>query len=133
MERAKSVGLGGRVHHLGYVEASDVPGLYRGAVAMVFPSLYEGFGAPPLEAMACGCPVASSTRGSLAEVVGDAALHLDPESVEEIADAIARVATDDRLRERLRELGLERARTFTWERAARRHAELYELAGTLRG
>ena len=131
MERARRAGVGERLHHLGYVESGDVPGLYRGAAAMVFPSLYEGFGAPPLEAMACGCPVASSTRGSLAEVVGDATLRLDPESVEDIAAAIARVVEDDVLRERLREEGLARARTFTWERAARRHAELYELAGTL--
>jgi glycosyltransferase involved in cell wall biosynthesis len=133
LERARRAGVLGRVHQLGYVDADDVPGLYRGARAMVFPSLYEGFGAPPLEAMACGCPVTSSTRGSLAEVVGDAALHLDPESVEDIAAAITRIVEDDALRERLRERGLTRARTFTWERAARRHAELYELAGTLRG
>jgi glycosyltransferase involved in cell wall biosynthesis len=131
--RARRLGVEGRVHHLGFLAADDVPALYRGASAMIFPSLYEGFGSPPLEAMACGCPVTSSTRGSLAEVVGDAALHLDPESVEQIAAAITRVVEDRELRDRLREQGLARAGTFTWARAARRHAELYELAGTLGG
>ena len=96
--RARGVGVGSRVHHLGYLDPDDVPALYRGALAMIFPSLYEGFGAPPLEAMACGCPVASSTRGSLAEVIGDAALTFDPESVEEIAASITRVVEDDSLR-----------------------------------
>ncbi len=125
------MGVGSRVHHLGYLDPDDVPALYRGALAMIFPSLYEGFGAPPLEAMACGCPVASSTRGSLAEVIGDAALTFDPESVEEIAASITRVVEDDSLRASLREAGLAQARAFTWEAAARRHCELYELARTL--
>jgi len=130
-EQARRLGIEGRVTHLGYLEPEDVPALYRGALAMAFPSLYEGFGSPPLEAMACGCPVASSTRGSLAEVLGDAALSFDPESADDIAAAIARLAEDGALRERLIERGLERARGFTWEAAARRHLELYELARTL--
>jgi glycosyltransferase involved in cell wall biosynthesis len=130
-ERARRMGVEGRVRHLGFLAADDVPALYRGASAMIFPSLYEGFGSPPLEAMACGCPVASSTRGSLAEVIGGAALTFDPESVEEIAASIARIAEDQGLRSRLREAGLARASGFTWEAAARRHRELYELARTL--
>ena len=105
-----------------------MPILYRGAIAMVFPSLYEGFGSPPLEAMACGCPVASSTSGSLAEILGDAALTFDPRSVDEIAAGLKEVVTDDALRERLREQGLARAAVFTWEQAARRHAEVYGRA-----
>ena len=129
-ERARRMGVEGRVRHLGFLAADDVPALYRGASAMIFPSLYEGFGSPPLEAMACGCPVASSTRGSLAEVIGGAALTFDPESVEEIAASIARIAEDQELRSRLREAGLARASGFTWEAAARRHCELYELART---
>jgi len=129
--RARRMGVEGRVRHLGFLAADDVPALYRGASAMIFPSLYEGFGSPPLEAMACGCPVASSTRGSLAEVIGGAALTFDPESVEEIAASIARIAEDQELRSRLREAGLARASGFTWEAAARRHCELYELARTL--
>ena len=130
-ERAQRMGVETRVHHLGFLAADDVPALYRGASAMIFPSLYEGFGSPPLEAMACGCPVASSTRGSLAEVIGGAALPFDPESVEEIAASITRIAEDQELRSRLREAGLARASAFTWDAAARRHCELYELARTL--
>ena len=127
-EHARRAGVERRVRHLGYVEPEAMPALLRGATAMVFPSLYEGFGAPPLEAMACGCPVASSLRGSLAETVGDAALGLDPGSAESIADAIARVTGDDEVRERLRAAGLERARDYSWLRAAARHRAIYERA-----
>lgn len=126
--RADAAGVGGRVRHLGYLNRDDVPALYRAATAMVFPSLYEGFGAPPVEAMACGCPVAASTRGSLAEVVTDAALAFDPESTEEIGAAIARVAGDGELRGRLRERGLANAARFTWEATARTHVAAYEQA-----
>ncbi|HYJ00525.1 MAG TPA: glycosyltransferase family 1 protein [Thermoleophilaceae bacterium] len=128
VEQARRLGAGSRIRHLGYLEPEDVPALYRRATAMVFPSLYEGFGSPPLEAMACGCPVACSTRGSLAEVVGGAGLHFDPESVEEIAAATTRIVEDAALRSTLRARGLERAAEFTWEAAARRHVELYERA-----
>lgn len=115
-----------RVRHLGFIPHPAVPALFRRARAMVFPSLYEGFGAPPLEAMACGCPVASSTRGSLAEMCGDAVLAFDPEEPAAIAAAIERVATDEALRERLAALGPTHAAGFTWEAAAARHVELYE-------
>ena len=131
MERARRAGVGGRVRHLGYVEARAVPAVYRAARAMVFPSLYEGFGAPPLEAMACGCPVAASRRGSLGEVCGDAALELDPESTESIAAALERIASDEALRERLRAAGLDRAAQFRWNIAARRHTEIYGRAAAI--
>jgi glycosyltransferase involved in cell wall biosynthesis len=125
-ERARRAGVAERVRHLGYLEPGDVPALYRNALAMVFPSLYEGFGSPPLEAMACACPVASSTRGSLSEVIGDAALAFDPESTDEIAAAVDRIASDGQLREDLRARGRRQAAGFTWETAARRHVEAYE-------
>jgi glycosyltransferase involved in cell wall biosynthesis len=128
IERARRAGVADRVHHLGYVSRDTVPVLFRRATAMVFPSLYEGFGSPPLEAMACGCPVASATSGSLGEMVGKAALTFDPRSAEAIADAIQRVADDDGLRATLRRDGLSRAALFTWEKAARRHVELYARA-----
>ena len=114
------------VRHLGYVEPDLMPALYRRATAVVFPSLYEGFGGPPLEAMACGCPVASSTRGSLAEVVGDACLQLDPESTDSILAAIERVTSDEGLRSELTRKGLERAARFSWTRAAEQYTEIYE-------
>ena len=126
--QAAALGVDGRVLHLGYVEHDALAALYRLAKAMIFPSLYEGFGAPPLEAMACGCPVASSTRASLAEVVGDAVVEVDPESVESIANALERVVTDDDTRSRLRSAGLERARTFSWSASAERHTAIYARA-----
>jgi glycosyltransferase involved in cell wall biosynthesis len=123
---AGTLGIADRVRHLGHVPAAAVAALYRRARALVFPSLYEGFGSPPLEAMACGCPVASSTRMSLAEVCGDAALTFEPEDVDAIADAIERTAADGPERTRLREAGIERAAAFTWDATARGHAAAYE-------
>jgi glycosyltransferase involved in cell wall biosynthesis len=128
MAHARRLGLSGRVHYLGYVDRELVPALYRAAVGMVFPSLYEGFGAPPLEAMACGCPVAASAIGPLREVCGFAALSFDPESPDEIAAAIDRLAIDPALRATLRESGLERSRHFDWLLAASRHRAIYERA-----
>jgi glycosyltransferase involved in cell wall biosynthesis len=132
MERADRAGVGARVRHLGYLDAPTLAAVYRAARAMVFPSLYEGFGAPPLEAMACGCPVASSMRASLGEVCGDAALELDPESIDSIAGAIERIVSDDELRRRLRAAGLERAAGFRWSDAARRHTGVYARATRLK-
>ena len=126
--RARDLGLGDRVRHLGYVQPEVIPALLRRATAMVFPSLYEGFGAPPLEAMACGCPVASSTEAALDEIVADAALGFDPRDVDAIAAAIDRVAADEGLRERLRRAGIERAAGFTWASSAEAHRETWRAA-----
>jgi glycosyltransferase involved in cell wall biosynthesis len=111
---------------LGRVSREELVRLYRSASALVFPSLYEGFGQPPLEAMACGCPVACSNVASLPEVAGDAARLFDPESVEEIVAAVEDVLADP---EPWRQRGIARAAGFTWEATARAHDEVYaELA-----
>ncbi|MFQ5611932.1 MAG: glycosyltransferase family 4 protein [Anaerolineae bacterium] len=104
----------------GFIAGADLPALYRGAAMLAYPSLYEGFGLPPLEAMACGTPAIVSNTTSLPEVVGQAALRVNPTDVEGIAGAMARLLDDAPLRRRLRESGLERAREFTWTRTAQR-------------
>jgi glycosyltransferase involved in cell wall biosynthesis len=112
----------------GFVSADELVALYRSASALVFPSLYEGFGQPPLEAMACGCPVAVSNTTSLPEVCGDAAAYFDPMSAEDMARAIDEVLANPA---RYVEAGLERARLFTWDECARRHDAVYrELASS---
>ena len=117
-----------RVRHLGLVAFEQLPALYRRATATIFPSLFEGFGMPLIEAMACGCPVTASARGAIAETCGDAALLFDPEDEEAMADAIRRIAQDDALRERLRAAGLQRAAGFRWDDVAARHLEVYRRA-----
>ena len=119
------------VRFFGFVPDKTLAILYRLAAVFVFPSLYEGFGLPPLEAMASGTPVVTSNISSLPEVVGDAALLIDPYSAEAIADAMRRVLTDAALRDDLRRRGLERARHFSWERSVTRVREIYDevLAG----
>ncbi len=118
--------LASHVHFTGYVDDADLPALYSAADAFVFPSLYEGFGIPPLEAMACGTPVVTSNVSSLPEVVGDAALTVDPYDVAGLAAAIGRVLADTALRADLRQRGIERAAQFTWERTARETLAIYE-------
>jgi glycosyltransferase involved in cell wall biosynthesis len=108
------------VRMLGRVEWDELPSLYRRAGVLVFPSLYEGFGLPPLEAMASGCPVACSTAGSLPEVCGDAAVYFDPTSVDEMVAAVDRA-----LERALVEKGLQRAALFTWEKCAVGHDAVY--------
>lgn len=102
----------------GFVPDEDLPTLYRTASLFVYPSLFEGFGLPPVEAMACGCPVISSASGSLAEVVDQAALIVDPNSVESIAKALERVIKDDAYLATLRERGVANAQRFRWDSAA---------------
>jgi glycosyltransferase involved in cell wall biosynthesis len=105
---------------------SELAGLYRRARGFVFPSLHESFGMPILEAMAAGCPVVTSNTTGCAEVAGSAALTVDPRSVPDIAAAMERIGCDASLRRRLRHRGFVRARAFTWEESARRHARLFE-------
>jgi glycosyltransferase involved in cell wall biosynthesis len=111
---------------IGRVSDEELPALMNGALAFVYPSIYEGFGLPPLEAMACGTPVITSNRSSLPEVVGDAALLVDPDDRTELADAMARIVDQGQLREELRERGIEQARRFSWEETARLTLRVYE-------
>lgn len=116
--RAAELGVAGRVVFTGYVADDDVPALLGGALAFVFPSLYEGFGMPVLEAMACGAPVLTSNTSSLPEVAGDAALLVDPADTAAIAAGMARLLREPDLRASLRARGLARAAEFTWQRCA---------------
>lgn len=119
------LGLDGAVRFRGYVASADLPALYGAATAFVYPSLFEGFGLPPLEAMTCGTPVICSNTSSLPEVVGDAAIQVDPRSVDDLAAALRRVLHDESLRADLRTRGLARARQFSWERTARATLDVY--------
>lgn len=120
--------LGRDVHLAGYVRQEDLPALYSGATAFLFPSLYEGFGMPILEAMACGAPVLTSSVTSLPEVAGDSALLVDPFDVESIAAGMLRLLEEPELREEYIRKGYERAKAFTWEETARRTLAVYRKA-----
>jgi len=111
---------------LGFVSDAELPSLYHAATACVYPSLYEGFGMPPVEAMACGCPVLCSDRGALGEVIGDAALILDPEDTHDLARKLRAMASDTALRERLRERGLRHARRYDWAETAAATLDVYQ-------
>jgi glycosyltransferase involved in cell wall biosynthesis len=117
-----------RVRALGYVPPEDLPALYAGAEVFVFPTFWEGFGLPVLEAMACGAPVVASRVASIPEVAGDAAVLVDPESPDSISEAILRVLTSPELRDGLRRQGRERAIAFTWEQTARATLTTYRAA-----
>jgi glycosyltransferase involved in cell wall biosynthesis len=116
----------------GYVPPDDLPALYAGAACFVFPSLYEGFGLPVLEAMAAGAPVVASRVGAIPEVAGDAALLVDTRRSGELAEAIETVLADAALRARLIDRGRARARRFTWEAVARETLDVYESVGAAR-
>jgi glycosyltransferase involved in cell wall biosynthesis len=116
--QVERLGLEGKVLFPGYVEEADLAALYSGALGYVYPSLYEGFGIPVLEAQACGVPIMTSNNSSLPEVAGDAALLVDPTDVDAIADAMLRLATDEALRAALVERGFANVKRFSWEKCA---------------
>jgi glycosyltransferase involved in cell wall biosynthesis len=123
--RLAALGLGDAVRFLGYVPAAELPLCYNAAGVFVYPSLYEGFGLPPLEALACGTPVVTSNAASLPEAVGDAAVLVDPRDPAALADALAAALADEPLRQRLRAAGLAQARRFSWRRMAEQTLAVY--------
>jgi len=124
--RLRELGLENEVIFPGFVPDEDLPAFYSAADLFVFPSLYEGFGLPVLEAMACGAPVITSNTSSLPEVAGEAALLVDPTSVEELAGGMRRVLESKELRDELRAKGPKQAAKFRWENAARETLSVYE-------
>ena len=124
----KAAGLGDRVCLTGYLGDEDLRALYSSCSVFVYPSLYEGFGLPPLEAMACGAPVISSQIPAIAEAAGNAACLVNPTNVQELSRSIARLLTDKQAREQLSLSGLERVKDFTWEWTARKTLEVYQEA-----
>ncbi len=118
-------GISDDVHFTGFIPDNDLVSLYSGADVFIFPSLYEGFGLPPLEAMACGCPVIASNVASIPEVCEDAAYYIDPYSTESIAEGLHKLLTDTTLRQDLIKKGLERAKLFSWERSAKEHIDVF--------
>ncbi|MEJ2303266.1 MAG: glycosyltransferase family 1 protein, partial [Anaerolineales bacterium] len=115
---------------LGSIPEADLPALYGAARLFVFPSLYEGFGLPVLEALSCGIPVACSHTASLPEVAGEAAIYFDPAGPDKIAEALAKALNNAPLLEGLKARGLEQARKFTWRRTARQTLQVYRQART---
>ncbi len=130
--RVRELGLEQRVHFTGWVDEGDAPALISGAAAFVYPSLYEGFGLPPLEALACGVPVIASNASSLPEVVADAGLLVAPNDPASLAEAMERVLADPELAADLRTRGPRQAALFTWQRAARRTFDIYKSVAVRR-
>ena len=126
LRQIEALGLTDSVRLLGYVPDADLPALYNMARVFIFPSLYEGFGLPVVESMACGTPVITSNRSSLAEVGGNASLLVDPTRPEDMTDGLLRVLTDADLHDHLRAAGLARAAQFSWTRAADETTRIYE-------
>jgi glycosyltransferase involved in cell wall biosynthesis len=128
LREIERLGLSDRVKVLGYLPYEELPFLYNLARLMVFPSLFEGFGIPLVEAMACGCPVVCSRAASIPEIVGEAGVTFNPLSAEDIAETVNSVWRDDSRIKEMRELGSERTKLFTWETTARKTIETYEQA-----
>jgi glycosyltransferase involved in cell wall biosynthesis len=124
--------LGRDLRFTGYVAEPDLPALYSGAICFAYPSFFEGFGLPVLEAMQCGAPVIAGNRTSLPEVVGSAGLLIDPFDTKALSDALRRVIDDSQLRSTLRAKGLERAKVFNWKTTARLTLLAYERAGVMK-
>ncbi|MBU1151604.1 glycosyltransferase family 4 protein [Patescibacteria group bacterium] len=118
--------LSKRVHFLGYLSNKSLLNLYNLAVGFVFPSKYEGFGIPPLEAMRCGCPVIASKSSSIPEVVGDGGLYIDPDSAKEIAAQMSKLISDNDLRKEMIRKGLSQSQKFSWEASAQKLLQIME-------
>jgi glycosyltransferase involved in cell wall biosynthesis len=127
-ERMRRLQERGLIVRAGYVSRQRLPAIYRSAAAFVFPSTVEGFGIPPLEAMACGTPVVCAMHSGLVESAGDAALTVPPGSPEALSHAVVRVLSHPELQQHLREAGLERARNFRWREAVMRMMDIYRRA-----
>lgn len=123
--RMSKLQRGGELKRLGYVPEAELPALYAGCTAFAYPSIYEGFGLPPLEAMACGVPVVASRASSIPEVVGEAGILIDPEDIGDMSEGLRRAIEDDGLRKELAARGPERAALFTWERCVERTVDVY--------
>lgn len=123
--------LADKIKFLGHVDSNDLPALYSGAELFVFPSLYEGFGLPPLEALSYGVPVAVSRSSSLPEVVGEAGIYFDPNDPKELAEKITQLLSDENLRNRLKKLGPERAKNFSWAKTAEATINVFKSAFSL--
>jgi glycosyltransferase involved in cell wall biosynthesis len=121
----RQTGMENNVHFIGFADDADLPALYSGAYCCAFPSLYEGFGLPILEAMACGTPVVTSNVSSLPEVAGDAALMVDPYNLDALTDALKRLLDDQQLYQTLVAKGYERIKHFSWEKSARHLKQIY--------
>ncbi len=128
LDEIRRLGLGDTVNILGYLPYEDLPYIYNLARIMVFPSLFEGFGIPLVEAMACGCPVVCSNATSIPEVVGDSGVFFDPYSAEDMADKIWKAWNDEEQLKSMRARGIERAKIFNWDDTARRTIEVYRKA-----
>ncbi|MBN1658240.1 MAG: glycosyltransferase family 4 protein [Anaerolineae bacterium] len=131
--RVEELNLADKVHFIGYVDAAELPAWYNAALLFVYPSLYEGFGLPALEAMACGLPVISSTASSLPEVVGEAGILVDPHDTDALAEALQRVAGNASLRDELTAAGMRQASRFSWTETARSTACSFRRALGIEG
>jgi len=125
MRRLSSLGITKDVIFIDYIPEVDLAYYYCSAALLVYPSLYEGFGLPPLEAMACGCPVVTTNTSSLPEVVGEAGIMVNPYDTRSLVQAMRRVLTDDKLRDNMVRKGLEHARQFSWEKTAELTLQVY--------
>ncbi len=130
LKKIKSSGLKSRIHITGHVSDNDLVAIYNGATALVYPSLYEGFGLPIIEAMACGCPVICSNAASMPEVAGDAAILINPARSDELAAAIETIVYDIEAGNTLMKRGLKQASSFSWEQTARETLNIFKMVAT---
>jgi glycosyltransferase involved in cell wall biosynthesis len=127
-EAAKNSLVKSKIIFTGFIPDEDLSPIYSGAIAFVYPSLYEGFGLPPLEAMQCGTPVITSNTSSLPEVVGDAGITINPKREDDLCQALLDIINDSNLRNKLAQMGIERAKLFSWKKCAKQTIEVYKIA-----